>query len=481
MIEKKRREIHPALEYGKIPPQAVDLEEAVLSALISESHSLIKVKSILKPESFYKDHHQKIYKAILSLDERREPIDLLTVTSELRRMGELEYIGGAYALAVIHDKVSSSAHIEYHARIIDEAYIGREVIQVASNAIKDAFEDSCDKFEVRDKLLSEAAKIGLGSLNKDKSVSDVELEFKKYLDDVLNGRIKMIKSGLSGFDNFNGGLFKGDLVVIGAWSSNGKTMTALNILLNASKENKCKFYSFEQTELQLYIRNVSMLSQNNSREIMKGIVRDFFRLDIAKIELGKRNIKYGKTSNHIRDLVNDITRESVENGTEVFIIDYLQLLTSDEDDLRKSIASIANKLKMLARELNIVIILLSQLKRSDGKGKPGMSGLKEAGEIENAADIVLTSWIPRNEPSDLDNINFKGCDYSTQYFINGIEYKLMLFFQNKGRNSGITSFIGYHDEFMKIHNDLPIEPMNADLHKTAQIKPNNNFNDEKPF
>lgn len=472
---------HPALEYGKIPPQAVDLEEAVIGAAMLESYCIPKIRSILSTQMFYKDAHQKIYEAICQLYDERKPVDILTVTNQLRSNGNLDIVGGAYYIGRLIDRVSSGANSEFHASIIYEKYIAREIISLSSEAIKKAFEDTEDPFEIKNELI-----VGIGNLenkeNKTKTTSDVRGEFDSYISDVINGRIKPIKTGLNGYDEHNGGLHKGDLTIIGAWSSNGKTLTALNIMLEASITNKCKFYSWEQSDMQLYLRNISMLSKNNGRDIIKGIIKDHTSLVAAQEEIGRRNIKYGNCSNHIRNIVEDITKDATEMGTEIFLLDYLQLLESDEKDLRKSIGYIANRLKRLAKELNVCIILMSQLTRSDGKKKPGMSGLKEAGEIENAADQVLTCWIPFNEPSELEELSFKGTEFKTVEWVNGEKYKLMLFYKNKDRNAGICSFYGWLDEYMRIHNELPIQysnsfPMNE---KQTTIKPNKEF-DERPF
>ena len=188
---------------GKIPPQAVDIEEAVLGALMLEKDALTAVIDILKPESFYKDAHQRIYKAIITLFGRSEPVDLLTVTNELRSTGELETVGGAYYVTQLTNRVNSAANIEYHARIISEKSIKRDLIRISSEILKDAYEDTTDVFELLDK--TEASLFEVSESNIRKNYADMrsimreaigELEAKKDHQDGLTG----IASGFTALD-----------------------------------------------------------------------------------------------------------------------------------------------------------------------------------------------------------------------------------------------------------------------------------------
>lgn len=227
----------PRSEAGKLPPQSIEMEEAVLGALMIEKDALTNVVDILQPVSFYKESHQRIYKAILTLFGKSEPIDLLTVTQQLRQLGELEFVGGPQFLALLTSKINSAANIEYHARIIAQNSIKRDLIQVASGILKDAFEDTSDVFDMLDR--TEQTFFEISERNIRKNYADAasimkstieELESKKNNKDGLTG----IASGFTALDRITAGWQKTELVIIAARPAMGKTAFVLSALRNAA-------------------------------------------------------------------------------------------------------------------------------------------------------------------------------------------------------------------------------------------------------
>ncbi|MCK5370321.1 MAG: replicative DNA helicase, partial [Cyclobacteriaceae bacterium] len=211
---------------GKVPPQAIDLEEAVLGALMLEKDALTNVIDILKPDTFYKDNHKEIYDSIVELFNNSEPVDLLTVTNHLRKKGKLEFVGGAYYITELTSKVNSAAHIEYHARIIIEKAIKRELIRIASDVHREAYEDTVDVFALLDK--TEQSLFEVSEINIRKNYADmrsimheaiIELEKKKQQADGLTG----IPTGFTALDRVTSGWQKSDMVIIAARPGMGKT------------------------------------------------------------------------------------------------------------------------------------------------------------------------------------------------------------------------------------------------------------------
>lgn len=236
----RRRPSEPVGALGKLPPQAIDLEEAVLGALMLEKDALTAVVDILSSGSFYKDAHKLVYEAILDLFNAGEPIDLLTVTSQLRKNGKLELVGGAYFITELTSKVSSASNIEYHARLITEQAMKRDMIRISSEIQKEAFEDTTDVFELLDKMEQSLFEISENNIKKNymdmRSImreAIVELESKKGQKDGLTG----VPSGFTGLDRVTSGWQKSDLVIIAARPAMGKTAFVLSVLRNAAVDH----------------------------------------------------------------------------------------------------------------------------------------------------------------------------------------------------------------------------------------------------
>ena len=242
----RRRAVKPTLggqlmDIGKLPPQATELEEAVLGALMLERDVLTQIIDILKPESFYKDNHSRIFNAIRELSNRTEPVDILTVTQQLKKTGELEIVGGAYYITQLTNRVASAANAEFHARIIAQKFIQRELIRVSSDTIRESYEESSDVFELLDNAEKNLFAIADGNITKDfdkmstlikKAIEQIEAASTR--EDGLSG----VPSGLKELDKLTNGWQKSDLVIIAARPAMGKTALVITMARNAAVEFK---------------------------------------------------------------------------------------------------------------------------------------------------------------------------------------------------------------------------------------------------
>jgi replicative DNA helicase len=396
---------------GKLPPQAIDMEEAVLGALMIEKDALSAVADILKPDSFYKEAHQRIYSAILNLFVNSEPIDLLTVTSKLRSTGELELIGGASYITELTSKVNSAANIEYHARIISQAAIKRELITISSEIQKEAFEDTTDVFRLLDK--TEQALFQISESNIKKNYADMsalmrqaleELDQKKNNKDGLTG----VPSGFSSLDRLTSGWQKTELIILAARPGMGKTAFVVSSLRNAAVEFNMPvaIFSLEMSSVQLVNRLISAEAEIDSEKIRKG--------NLAPHEWAQIHHRISRLTNapifiddtpalSILELRAKCRRLKAQHDIQMIVIDYLQLMSGDtggkaNGNREQEIASISRSLKNLAKELDVPVIALSQLSRAvetrGGEKRPQLSDLRESGSIEQDADMVLFLYRP---------------------------------------------------------------------------------------
>ncbi len=406
---------------GKLPPQALDLEEAVLGALMLEKDALTNVIDILKPETFYKETHKEIYESIVDLFNNSEPVDLLTVTNHLRKKGKLEFVGGAYAITELTSKVNSAAHIEHHSRIIIEKAIKRELIRVASEIHHEAYEDTVDVFELLDK--TEQSLFQVSEINIRKNYADMrsimheamkELEAKKLQGDGLTG----IPTGFTALDRMTSGWQKSDMVIIAARPGMGKTAFVVSAMRNAAVDfNKpVAIFSLEMSSIQLVNRLISAEAELESEKIKKGNLQDYEweQLIHKTAKLADAPIFIDDTpALTILELRAKARKLVAQHGVELIIIDYLQLMSGDTSksggaggNREQEIASISRSLKNIAKELNIPIIALSQLSRAvetrGGDKKPQLSDLRESGSIEQDADMVMFLYRPEYYGIDAD-------------------------------------------------------------------------------
>lgn len=397
--------------FGKLPPQAIDMEEAVLGALMLEKDALTEVADVLKPDSFYKETHQRIYSAILTLFADSEPIDMLTVTAKLRSTGELELIGGAAYIMELTSKVNSAANIEFHARIISQASIKRELIRISSEIQKEAFEDTTDVFRLLDK--TEQSLFQISESNIKKNYSDMgalmrqalaELDQKKNNTDGLTG----VPSGFSALDRLTSGWQKTELMILAARPGMGKTAFVVSSLRNAAVDFgvPVAIFSLEMSSVQLVNRLISAEAEIDSEKIRKG--------SLAPHEWEQLHHRIHKLTNapifiddtpalSILELRAKARRLKAQHDIQMIVIDYLQLMTGDTGgkgagNREQEIAMISRSLKNLAKELDVPVIALSQLSRAvetrGGEKRPQLSDLRESGSIEQDADMVIFLYRP---------------------------------------------------------------------------------------
>lgn len=412
ITRKKPSYDNPTNFLGKIPPQAVELEEAVLGALMLEKDALTNVIDILKVESFYKDSHKSIFQAILDLFTESQPIDLLTVTSQLRKNGALEIAGGAFYVTELTSKVASAANIEYHARIITEQSIKRELIKISGEIQKEAFEDTTDVFELLDKM--EQSLFEISEKNIRKNYSDmrsimreaiIELEARKNQKDGLTG----VPSGFTALDRVTSGWQKSDLVIIAARPAMGKTAFVLSVLRNAAVDHNrpVAIFSLEMSSVQLVNRLISSEAELDSEKIKKGSLADheWAQLVHKTAKLSKAPLFVDDTpALSILELRAKCRKLKAQHDIQMVVVDYLQLMSGDSKsggqggNREQEIASISRALKKIAKELAIPVIALSQLSRAvetrGGDKRPQLSDLRESGAIEQDADMVMFLYRP---------------------------------------------------------------------------------------
>lgn len=478
------------LEQGKMPPQALELEEAVLGALMIDKNALNEVIDILDPECFYKDSHREIFSAIKILFTESQPIDMLTVSAMLKKNGKLELCGGDFGIANLTQKVASSAHIEYHARIIVEKHIQRSLIRVSSEIIQDAYDESSDVLDLLDKAEAKLFEIANGNIKKnyDSAQSLVKEAIERIEHISKQDGLSGISSGFSKVDKVTSGWQPSDLIILAGRPGMGKTAFVLSMARNISVDAKypIAIFSLEMSSIQLITRLISSETGLSSEKLRKGKLEDHewaqLHAKIKKLETAPLFID-DTPALSIFDLRAKCRRLVAQHEVKVIIIDYLQLMTSGGEgkgNREQEISSISRSLKSIAKELNVPVIALSQLSRAvetrGGSKRPLLSDLRESGAIEQDADIV--SFIYRPEYYGLtewDDENGTPCEGQAEFII------------AKHRNGGLENirlkFTGHLAQFSNLDQNESFETefiskMNAN---DAFGDANQDSYDETPF
>lgn len=392
-------------ELGKLPPQAVEVEESVLGAIMIEKGALQSVMDILRPESFYKDQHQLIYQAAIDIDSKGQPVDLLTVTEQLKRKGELELVGGAYYITDLTTKINSATNIETHARIILERAIKRQIITNCSESLNLAYEDTEDAFELLDKTQNDMLLITEKSVKKDVvKFSSLLTESLTILEDkpAVEG-ITGVQTHLSLVDKKTGGLQPGDLIIIAARPGMGKSSAITSCVLNIAKNgDPVAIFSLEMPNIQIVNRIQSAEAGINLEVIKKRqLTEDDWERLLHKVgNISDIPIFIDDTAGlSLLELRAKARRLVSKHGVKIIFIDYLQLMTDTSSSVREQqISNISRGLKQLAKDLNIPVVALSQLSRAvetrAGDKRPQLSDLRESGSIEADADMVAFLYRP---------------------------------------------------------------------------------------
>lgn len=403
------------LERGKLPPQAIDLEEAVLGAMMIDKKGIDEIIDVLFPEVFYKIQHQTIYAAIQKLFNATQPIDLLTVSNQLKSEGKLDLIGGEYYLIQLTQKITSAAHIEYHGRVLIEKYVLRQLIEISSNIIDKSYDETTDVLELLDH--SERKLFDIAEKGIKRSFSDsgtlVHEAIEKIRARSEKGGLSGVPSGFNRIDKITSGWQDSDLVIIAARPGMGKTAFVLSMARNMTVDYKIPVavFSLEMSSVQLITRMISSETGISSEKLRKATLENHeWKQLFNKVKtLENAPLFIDDTpALSIFDLRAKARRLVSQHDIKLIVIDYLQLMTlggsRQTGNREQEIATISRNLKSIAKELNIPVIALSQLSRSvetrGGNKRPLLSDLRESGAIEQDADIV--SFIYRPEYYNLD-------------------------------------------------------------------------------
>lgn len=393
----------PFPDFGRVPPQSIDMEEAVLGAIMLEKEAVITILDILKTESFYKEAHQKIYGAILELSKKEHPVDLYTVTEELRATGQLDIVGGPVYLTQLTSKVVSAAHVEFHARIVAQKYIQRELIRVSSDIQGKAFDDTYDVNELLDYSENELFQIAEGNIKKE--VAPINLVLKEAIHEIEEASRKEdalvgVPSGFTRLDRLTSGWQNSDLIIVAARPSMGKTAFALSMARNMAVDHKKSIgiFSLEMSSVQLVNRLIVAETELPSNRIRNGRLNEeeWKQLEERIKTLEKAKIYIDDTPGiSVFELRAKCRRLKAQHKLDIAMVDYLQLMTGPKDSgsREQEVSAISRALKSIAKELSIPIIALSQLNRSvevrGGNKRPQLSDLRESGAIEQDADMVV--------------------------------------------------------------------------------------------
>jgi replicative DNA helicase len=398
------------LEHGKLPPQAVDLEEAVLGAMMLEKDAVTAVIDMLHSEVFYKEAHQAIYEAIHKLFSANQPIDILTVTNELKSSGNLELAGGAFYITQLTSRIASSANIEYHAGILMQKHLQRELIRISTETIRDSFEDTTDVFDQLDKAEQNLFQISETNLRKKTQLlPDIIHKVIQQIDAARkhDGSFSGVPSGFTELDSITGGWQKSDLIVVAARPGMGKTAFVLSMARNMAVEyNKAvAMFSLEMTSEQLVTRLISSEAELSASALRKGQLQSYQweQLNARINKLVTAPIYIDDTpALSIFELRAKCRRLKAQFDIQMIIVDYIQLMTAGQEgkgNREQEISNISRSLKSLAKELGVPVVALSQLNRSvetrpNTSKKPQLSDLRESGAIEQDADLVLFIYRP---------------------------------------------------------------------------------------
>ena len=392
--------------YGHVMPQAPEVEKAVLGALMIDKDAYLEVCNLLVPESFYEPRNQMVYEAIQQLSKEESPVDVLTVTDMLGKMGKLDEVGGPGYIADLSSRVATSANIEYHANVVAEKFLSRQMIEYVNVIGKKSFDETYDIRDVVQEAESVLLELSQKNMKKDYSAlgSVVERAVKAVEDAYANkGSFTGIPSGLYKLDDMTCGWQKSDLVIIAGRPAMGKTAFALSVAKNIAVDRKrpMAFFSLEMSDVQLANRLMSNTCEIEGKKLLSGQLdkEDWVRLDKNLQALTDAPLFVDDTEGlSVMELRTKARRLHKEHHIELIMIDYLQLMTASGmryNSRQEEVSLISRSLKGLAKELNIPVLALSQLNRGvesregvEGK-RPHLSDLRESGAIEQDADMVI--------------------------------------------------------------------------------------------
>lgn len=443
-----------SLNKGKIPPQAVKIEQEVLSAMLIDDKGAIEAMPLLKTaDVFYKEHHSYVFTAIQTLYHKNESIDLLTVAQELKSMGKLELVGGEYELIQLANVASSSAHIEHHCRILLQFYTRREMIKKGNRLIEMAYNDTIDVFDLLDYDNAVGDKINEIILtgSKDIHYPDVLDQVVKRVELITSkeeGEITGVTTGFKKIDAFTGGWQPSDLIILAARPGMGKTSLILKNIVECGLQGlSVGVISLEMSAQQLAARTVAINSNFHLTQLLRdGFEKNtYFTTLISVVDKMKQFKLYinDTASMDIKDIISQARLWKRKNSIDILFVDYIQLATDKTkgSNREQEIASISRNLKKIAKELDIPVIALSQLSRKveerGGEKRPKLADIRESGAIEQDADIVTFIYRPEyyglEVPEELTQMNANTELIFAKYRNGSLETKGLYFETNKAK------------------------------------------------
>ena len=461
---------------GKIPPQAIDVERVIIGAMLIDKKGVDEAFELLRPKVFYDTKHQDIFRSITKLYVENKGVDLVTVVNQLKKDKKLQDVGGEKYMVELTQQISSSAHIEYHSRIILQKFIQRELIQNSGAIIKHAYDDGVDSLDLLDKAYSNLNKVS------DLIISNNEVDIDQLTEEIVDHGAKLyrgeiepgLQTPIKNLTNKMGGWRETELIILAARPGMGKTAFALKTAWVLAKSMiPVGFFSLEMSAKQLLSRLWSLeCSIDNDKFTKHGLNPD----DQNAIRQTKE--KLGSVPLHIDDADGNLTIQSLtvkakkwkkEKGIKLLIVDYLQLMRGNKNNREQEISDISRGLKLLAGELNIPIIALSQLSRAveqrGGNKRPLLSDLRESGAIEQDADVVGFIYRPEYYGiTEWDDYDGQSSQDQAEYIIaknrNGSLVRNRMKFIKKYTNFIDMDDERFDDEFI-IENNIP-EPYDMD-------------------
>jgi replicative DNA helicase len=467
------------LEKGKLPPQVIDMEEAVLGAMMIDKKGVDDVIDILQPDAFYKDAHKHIFEAILQLFTETQPIDLLTVSSQLKKNGKLDLAGGDFYLIQLTQKIASSAHIEFHSRIILQKFIQRSLIRISSEIIEESYDETTDVFDLLDKAESKLYEVTQGNIKRSsETAQSLVLQAKKRIEEIAGKEgLSGIATGFEKLDQVTSGWQPSDLIIIAARPGMGKTAFVLSMARNVAIQfgHAVAVFSLEMASVQLITRLISSETGLSSEKLRTGKLEkhEWEQLSTKVKDLEKAPLFIDDTpSLSIFDLRAKCRRLASQHGIKLIIIDYFQLMTAGGNgkgggNREQEISTISRNLKALAKELNVPVIALSQLSRAvETRGsskRPLLSDLRESGAIEQDADIVSFIYRPEYyKIEEWDDDEQSPTAGQAEFIIakhrnGGLENIRLKFLGHLGKFDNLEDFTGGYDDLPSKmnHDDNP--------------------------
>ncbi|MDO6744568.1 replicative DNA helicase [Tenacibaculum soleae] len=490
-----------SLEKGKIPPQALELEEAVLGAMMIDKKGIDEIIDILNPEAFYDKRHQEIYAAIYVLFQNSEPIDLLSVSNQLKKNGTLDLAGGDFYLIGLTQKVASSAHIEFHSRIILEKYIQRKLITISSEIIENAYNETVDVFDLLDDAEGKLFEVTQGNLKKGAERADslVQQSINKIQEISSQEGMSGLATGFTKLDALTSGWQPSDLIIIAARPGMGKTAFVISMAKNMAIDfnHAVAVFSLEMSSVQLITRMISSETGLTSEKLRKGNLEphEWEQLNVKVKKLSDAPIFIDDTpALSIFDLRAKARRLVSQHNVRILIIDYLQLMTAGGSggNREQEISTISRNLKALAKELSVPVIALSQLSRAvetrGGSKRPLLSDLRESGAIEQDADIV--SFIFRPEyygMTEWDDDDHSPCEGQGEFIVakhrnGGLDNIRLKFTGHLAKFSDLEE--GFSSEFQSSMNTGVESGFNNEMASNNFASPEDAFgpsDDDVPF